>query len=189
MNEYLHDISQAIAVLNAGGTILYPTDTVWGIGCDATNDEAVRRVYALKQRDDAKALVTLVGSMSQLEGLAGKITDNVAHLLADNSRPTTIIYDAPQGLSRLVVADNGSAAIRLTREDFSALLCRTFGKPLVSTSANISGHPAPQRFDQIDPAILAGVDYVCLSRRDEDNGPPSRIVKLNADGSITCIRD
>ena len=189
MKDFQHDIARAIAVLNAGGTILYPTDTVWGVGCDATNDEAVRRVYALKRRDDAKALVTLVGDSDDLANVTGHVSAQVKHLACNSTRPTTVIYDRPVGLSTLVVAEDGSAAIRLTHEKFSAMLCQQFGKPLVSTSANISGHPAPARFDQIDNEIVDGVDYVCESRRDEDNGAPSRIVKVNADGSITILRD
>ena len=186
------DIRAAVEVLRRGGIILYPTDTVWGIGCDATSSEAVRRVFALKGRPDAKALITLVGSQGQLERTVDEVPEVAWQLIEYSSKPITIVYDAPArdaGIAPELLPPEGTIGVRLTAEPFSAALCRAFGKPLVSTSANPSGAPTPLCFNQIDPDIIAGADYVCTSRRDEAPAQaPSTVMRLSADGTFKIIR-
>lgn len=187
-----NDIRAAVDVLRKGGIILYPTDTVWGIGCDATNSDAVRRVFEIKQRSDAKALITLVGSLAQLERTVTGIPEVAYQLIEFTDRPLTIVYDGVQPSARIapeLLAAAGTIGVRVTSEPFSAALCRAFGKPLVSTSANISGHPTPAYFDEIAGEILAAADYVCTTRRD-DRTParPSTVMRLSEDGTFTVIR-
>lgn len=185
-----HDIAMACAAMMRGGLILYPTDTVWGIGCDATNAEAVARVYALKQRSDSKALITLVDSIDTVRHLYPALTGETIELLEGlEGRPTTAILPQAATLAHNLLAPDGSAGIRVTREAFSNALCRRFGKPIVSTSANISGQPAPAIFSEISPEIIAGVDYVCHTRRDDTHrSAPSIVARLNVDGTITILR-
>lgn len=192
MTDYGQDIRAAVDVLRKGGVILYPTDTVWGIGCDATNPEAVRKVFKIKQRADSKALITLVGSTGQLERTAAGIPEVAWQLIEYADRPLTIVYDGAAesaGIAPELLAEDGSIGIRVTNEQFSAALCRTFGKPLVSTSANISGHPTPAYFDEISSEILDAVDYVCTTRRD-DRTParPSTVMRLSEDGTFKILR-
>ena len=161
------DVKNAIEVLRKGGVILYPTDTVWGIGCDATNAEAVKRVYDIKQRDDSKALICLVDSDARLQRYVRQVPD-VAWQLIDSlqdsdAKPTTLILDGAVNLAPNLIAEDGSIALRITNEPFSKELCYRFQKALVSTSANISGEPAAQNFCDIDPRIVEAVDYVCWS--------------------------
>ncbi len=183
------DIRRALDVLNKGGVILYPTDTIWGIGCDATNEEAVSRVYAIKRRTDAKALITLVDSEAKIQGYVREIPDVAWQLIDCSTRPLTIIYDGARHLAPNLLAEDGSVAIRLTREAFSRELCLRFHRPIVSTSANLSGEPSPATFDDISEDIKQAVDYVCTSRRD-DRTParPSSIIKLAANGEVKIIR-
>ncbi len=184
------DIRRALDVLNKGGVILYPTDTIWGIGCDATNEEAVSRVYAIKRRTDAKALITLVDSEAKIQGYVREIPDVAWQLIDCSTRPLTIIYDGARHLAPNLLAEDGSVAIRLTREAFSRELCLRFHRPIVSTSANLSGEPSPATFDDISEDIKQAVDYVCTSRRD-DRTParPSSIIKLVANGEVKIIRE
>lgn len=184
------DIRRALDVLNKGGVILYPTDTIWGIGCDATNEEAVGRVYAIKRRTDAKALITLVDSEAKIQGYVREIPDVAWQLIDCSTRPLTIIYDGARHLAPNLLAEDGSVAIRLTREAFSRELCLRFHRPIVSTSANLSGEPSPATFDDISEDIKQAVDYVCTSRRD-DRTParPSSIIKLAANGEVKIIRE
>ena len=186
------DIKQAIEVMRRGGVILYPTDTVWGIGCDATNSEAVKRVYAIKQRDDSKALICLVDSDSRLQRYVRNVPDVAWQLidsLKEGDRPTTLILDGAINLAENLIADDGSIGIRITQEPFSKELCFRFQKAIVSTSANISGEPAAQNYRDIDPRILEAVDYVCWSRRQEHKPHmPSSIIRLREDGQVEIIR-
>lgn len=185
----MSDIDKAVAVLRSGGIILYPTDTVWGIGCDATNSEAVRKIYALKQRDDHKAMITLVADIVMLERTVDGIPDVAYDLIEFSGRPLTVIYDRGRNVSPLLTGDDGTLAVRLTREAVSAALCRRLGRPLVSTSANISGQPNARCFAEISEAIRNGVDYICTSRRDEKPGAtPSTIMRLTEGGRFTIIR-
>ncbi len=187
------DIKKAVEVLRKGGVILYPTDTVWGIGCDATNAEAVKRVYDIKQRDDSKALICLVDSDARLQRYVRQVPD-VAWQLIDSleetdSKPTTLILDGAVNLAKNLIAEDGSIALRITNEPFSKELCYRFQKALVSTSANISGEPAAQNYCDIDPRIIEAVDYVCWSRRQEHKPhKPSSIIRLKENGEVTIIR-
>ncbi len=192
MNDYADDIRQAVAVLRKGGVILYPTDTVWGIGCDARNAEAVAKVFKIKQRADSKALITLVGSLAQLERTVDEIPDVAYSLIEYSERPLTIVYDRPAPGARLaeaLLADDGSLGVRLTTEEFSAALCRAFGAPLVSTSANISGKPTPATFAEISDEVRSAVDYICTSRRDETKpAAASTVMRLGAGGEFKILR-
>lgn len=183
------DIRKAVEVLRKGGVILYPTDTVWGIGCDATNSEAVKRVYDIKQRDDSKALICLVDSDARLQRYIRKVPDVAWQLLDCCDKPTTVILDGAVNLAENLIAEDGSIGIRITQEPFSKELCFRFQKALVSTSANISGEPAAQNYPDINPKIIEAVDYVCWSRRQEHKPhKPSSIIKLTEDGQVTIIR-
>ena len=187
--EQRDDIRKALDVMKQGGVILYPTDTIWGIGCDATNPEAVAKVYAIKQREDAKALISLVDSDAKIGFYVPEVHDVAWSLVECADRPLTIIYDNVRNLAPNLMAEDGSAAIRITQEEFSKELCMRMKRAIVSTSANISGQPAPRRFSDISPEILEAVDYVCTSRRDEkDNGVASSIIKLTASSEVTIIR-
>lgn len=183
------DIRNAVEVLRKGGVILYPTDTVWGIGCDATNAEAVKRVYEIKRRDDSKALICLVDSDARLQRYVRNVPDVAWQLIDAVVKPTTIILDNAVNLAPNLIANDGSIGIRITKEPFSHELCFRFQKALVSTSANISGEPAAQNYGDISEEILNAVDYVCYSRRQEHKPhTPSSIIKLTADGEVTVIR-
>ena len=183
------DIKRAVEVMRQGGVILYPTDTVWGIGCDATNAEAVKKVYAIKQRDDSKALICLVDSDARLQRYVRDVPDVAWQLIDCCDRPTTLILDGAVNLAPNLIADDGSIGIRITQEPFSKELCYRFQKAIVSTSANISGEPAAQNYRDIDPRIIEAVDYVCWSRRQEHKPhTPSSIIKLGRGGEVTIIR-
>ncbi len=183
------DIKNAIEAMRKGGVILYPTDTVWGIGCDATNAEAVKRVYEIKQRDDSKALICLVDSDARLQRYVRNVPDVAWQLIDCIDKPTTLILDGAVNLAPNLIAEDGSIGIRITQEAFSKELCFRFQKAIVSTSANISGEPAAQNYRDIDPRILEKVDYVCWTRRQEHQPhQPSSIIKLSADGQVQIIR-
>lgn len=189
LREYRDDIRQAIEVMNKGGVILYPTDTIWGIGCDATNEVAVRRVFEIKKRADAKALITLVDSEAKLEFYVNDIPEVAWDLIEVAERPLTIIFDHARNLAPNLLAEDGSAGIRITKEEFSKNLCMRMKRAIVSTSANISGEPSPKCFADISPEILQAVDYVCTSRRNETHNPPaSNIIKLGSGGEVKVIR-
>ena len=183
------DIKNAVEVMRKGGVILYPTDTVWGIGCDATNEEAVAKVYKIKQRDDSKALICLVDSDARLQRYVRNVP-NVAWDIFDlATKPTTIILDGAVNLAPNLIPEDGSIAMRITHEEFSKELCYRFQKPIVSTSANISGQPAAMNYQDITPELLDAVDYVCYSRRQEKKPhTPSSIIKLTESGEITILR-
>lgn len=183
------DIKNAVDVLRKGGVILYPTDTVWGIGCDATNVDAVRRVYEIKHRDDSKAMICLVDNVNRLQRYVRNIPDVAWDLFELATKPTTIILDGAINLADNLIAPDGSIALRVTNEEFSKQLCYRFQKALVSTSANISGEPTAQNYRDITPEILEKVDYVCWSRRQEHKPhDPSSIIKLGNGGEVTIIR-
>lgn len=179
----------AVSVMKRGGVILYPTDTVWGIGCDATSSDAVRRVYEIKRRSDSKALISLVSDIDMLERFVGNVPLSVADFLEKSDRPTTVVYPSCRLLAPELLADDGSAGIRVTSEIYSRDLCQELGVPVVSTSANISGKPAPALFSEISDEIISAVDYVADFRRDDSTvSAPSRVVKLNSDGSFIILR-
>lgn len=188
MNQQ-EDIKNAIKVMKQGGVILYPTDTVWGIGCDATNAEAVAKVYKIKKRDDSKALICLVDSDARLQRYVRNVPNVAWDILDIATKPTTIILDGAINLAPNLIAEDGSIALRITKEPFSHELCYRFQKPLVSTSANISGEPAAANYNDISQELLDAVDYVCFSRRQEHKPhTPSSIIKLKEDGEVTIIR-
>lgn len=183
------DIKKAIETIKKGGIILYPTDTVWGIGCDATNPEAVAKIYKIKHRDDSKAMICLVDSDARLQKYVRNVPEVAWDLLELAEKPTTVILDNAVNLAPNLIAEDGSIAMRITREPFSKELCYRFQKPLVSTSANISGEPAAQNYCDISNEILNSVDYVCWSRRQEHKPhKPSSIIKLSENGEVKIIR-
>ena len=183
------EIKLALSVLREGGLILYPTDTVWGIGCDASNPEAVKKVYDLKNRADSKALITLVASEIMLERTVIDMPDIAWDLINAAEKPLTIIYQEVKGIAYNAIAEDGSCAIRLPKDNFCQQLVQRLGKPLISTSANTSGSPTPQSFQDIEPSILSGVDYVVnLRKQEECKHAPSSIILLKNNGEIKIIR-
>ena len=183
------DIKKAVEVMKNGGVILYPTDTVWGIGCDATNAEAVAKVYKIKQRDDSKALICLVDSDARLHRYVRNAPEVAWNVMELATKPTTVIFDEAVNLAPNLIAEDGSIAMRITNEEFSKELCYRFQKPIVSTSANISGQPAAQNYCDISEELLNAVDYVCFSRRQEHKPhTPSSIIKIKNNGEIDIIR-
>ncbi|MBR1387637.1 MAG: threonylcarbamoyl-AMP synthase [Alloprevotella sp.] len=186
--SWREDIKKAVDVMWQGGVILYPTDTIWGIGCDATNEKAVKRIYEIKQRIDSKALICLTDSDAKLAYYVRDIP-NIAWDLIDLSvKPLTIVFDQARNLAPNLLAEDGSVGIRVTREPFSKELCFRMRKMIVSTSANISGQPAPTCFDDIAPELLEAVDYVCTSRRNEHNPAASSVIRLRPNGEVSIIR-
>lgn len=186
-----NDLQQALKVLREGGVIIYPTDTVWGIGCDATNASAVSRVYEIKRRVDSKAMLVLLDGAGKLQGYMEKVPDTAWMLLeaSDGQRPMTIIYPRAKNLASNLLADDGSVGIRITEELFSKALCEQLRRPIVSTSVNISGEPAAKTFQQISPELLEAVDYVCEYRRNDNTiHKPSSIIKIDEKERITIIR-
>ncbi len=183
------DIVQCLKVLSAGGLILYPTDTVWGIGCDATNPEAVSRVYQLKQRNDSKALIVLIDSADHLDHYVVDVPMIARELIDVAVKPLTIIYEGAYNLAPNLLGAEDSVGIRIPNDEFCHRLCERFGKPIVSTSANVSGQPTAKTFAEIDDVIKGGVDHVVEYRR-TDNTPhqPSNIILLSRDGTFKIIR-
>ena len=183
------DIVQCLKVLSAGGLILYPTDTVWGIGCDATNPEAVSRVYQLKQRNDSKALIVLIDSADHLDHYVVDVPAIARELIDVAVKPLTIIYEGAYNLAPNLLGAEDSVGIRIPNDEFCHRLCERFGKPIVSTSANVSGQPTAKTFAEIDDVIKSGVDHVVEYRR-TDNTPhqPSNIILLSRDGTFKIIR-
>lgn len=175
-------INEAIEILKNGGVILYPTDTIWGIGCDATNEKAVEKIYQIKERNESKALITLVGSYEQLLDYT-----KIKSKEAKNSSPTTIVYPNVSGLAKNLLANDKSAAIRIVQNDFCKKLILKFNKAIVSTSANISGYDFPKRFSEINTKIIEKVDYVIDSNNDSLLLEPSKIFKVNLKGKVTEI--
>jgi L-threonylcarbamoyladenylate synthase len=185
------DLQRALQVLRSGGVILYPTDTVWGIGCDATNASAVARVYEIKRRVDSKAMLVLLDGAGKLQGYMDKVPETAWMLLEANEgqRPMTIIYPHARNLATNLLAEDGSVGIRITTELFSKALCEQLRRPIVSTSANFSGEPAAKTFSDISEDLKAAVDYVCAYRRnDHTTHQPSSIIKIDEKERITIIR-
>ena len=185
------DLQQALCVLREGGVILYPTDTVWGIGCDATNADAVARVYEIKKRVDSKAMLVLLDGAGKLQGYVENVPETAWMLLeaTEGQRPMTIIYPKAKNLAPNLLAEDGSVGIRITSEPFTKALCEQLRHPIVSTSANISGEPAAKTFKEISQELLETVDYVCQFRRnDTTTYKPSSIIKIDEKERITIIR-
>lgn len=186
--QFKIDIDKAYEVLRADGVVLYPTDTIWGIGCDATNDEAVERIFKIKRRADSKSMLSLVGSDGMLQQFVQDIPDIAWELIDAAVNPITIIYDSPKSISPLLLADDGSAGFRITNEKFSRTLCQRLRKPIVSTSANLSGKPSPVNFHEISKEIIDAVDYVVGYGRDKKDAVPSNIIKITNDSVVKIIR-
>lgn len=183
------DLKEAVRILKEGGIILYPTDTVWGIGCDARNEEAVRKIYKLKQRADSKSMLVLVGSEGMLQRTVKDVPEIAWQLIDVAVNPMTIIYDHPVGVAENLKAEDGSLGIRITSEKFSRMLCERLKGPIVSTSANVSGKPTPMTFAEISSEIKQGVDYVCRYRqRDKASARPSNIIKITRGNVVKVIR-
>lgn len=175
--------------MQAGGIILYPTDTIWGIGCDATNEEAVRKVYELKRRIDNKAVLVLTDSTAKLNMYVSEVPDIAWDLIEVTDTPLTIIYSQAKNLASNLLGEDGSIGIRVTNEEFSHKLCERFRKPIVSTSANISGEPSPANFQEISEEIKKGVDYIVNYRQEDmSKAKPSHIIKLGNGGVFQIIR-
>ncbi|CDF78465.1 Sua5/YciO/YrdC/YwlC family protein [Formosa agariphila KMM 3901] len=183
------EITNALKVLKEGGLILYPTDTVWGIGCDATNEEAVKKIFKLKQREDSKALICLVADDRMLKKYVKKIPEAAFSIFDISEAPITIIYDEPQNLATNLIAEDNTIAIRIPDDDFCFQLLRRFNGAIVSTSANISGQPTPKSYKEIAPDILKGVDYVVNLHHEKKNAKPSSIIKLSNSGVVKVIRE
>ena len=184
------EVKKAVEVMRNGGVILYPTDTIWGIGCDATNSEAVRRVYEIKRRADNKALIVLTDSMAKVEFYVDEIPDIAWDLVELSAKPLTIIYSGARNLAPELLGDDGSVGIRVTQESFSQALCRKFRKPIVSTSANVSGDKSPCNFAEISDEIKQAVDYIVEARQEEKTeAKPSGIIKVGKGGLIKVIRE
>jgi L-threonylcarbamoyladenylate synthase len=188
--EIAEEVKRACEVMNKGGVILYPTDTVWGIGCDATNPEAVRKVYDIKRRADSKAMLVLVDSSVKVDFYVSDVPDVAWDLIELATRPLTIIYDGARNLAPNLLSADGSVGIRVTTEPFSHRLCQQFRKAIVSTSANISGAPGARFYDEISEEIKSAVDYIVDYRRDDVTpSQPSSIIKLGKGGTVKVIRE
>ncbi|MBT4478359.1 MAG: Sua5/YciO/YrdC/YwlC family protein [Flavobacteriales bacterium] len=177
------EITQSLKILQDGGVILYPTDTIWGLGCDATNPDAIQKIYNIKQRKESKALITLVSDKKMLKKLTDSVPDTDI-----TSDPTTVIYQNIEGLSDNLLAEDGTAAIRIVQDDVCKQLIEIFGKAIVSTSANISGTKSPKQFSDITDDIINNADYIVNLRKKERRENSSRIIKIEKNGSITKLR-
>ena len=190
MENFQDDIKKAVEVLQKGGLIIYPTDTIWGIGCDATNADAVKRIYELKQREDSKSMLVLLNHVGRIPSYVDDVPDVALDLVELAIKPTTVIYDKAKNLASNLIAADGSIGIRVTSEAFTHELLQRFRKPIVSTSANISGQPSPQKFDDISEELLEKVDYVVEYRQNETSNPaPSSIIKIGTGGVVQIIRE
>ena len=188
MTGFEKDIEKCLETLKGGGLILYPTDTVWGIGCDATNEKAVEKIYKLKRRSDEKAMILLVADEKDIMQHVAAPDLSLFDHLNKTTKPTTVVYDGALGFADSLVAKDGSIAIRICQDDFCRQLIKRFRKPIVSTSANISGMPAPKIFKEINDEIKKGVDHVVQYRQDDERiSEPSSLIKWN-NGSVTILR-
>lgn len=188
-SDFREDIRQALEVLKKGGIILYPTDTIWGIGCDATNAEAVTRVSELKKRESSRSMLVLMENPNLLNSYIEEVPEVAWDLIDVADKPLTIVYPGAKNLAKNLIAEDGSIGIRITEEPFTQQLIQRFHKPLVSTSANISGEPSPAFFDEVAPEIIEGVDYVVQYRQDERMpSSPSSVIKLGVGGEVQILR-
>ena len=189
MMLFKNDVEQCLTVLKNGGIILYPTDTVWGIGCDATNEIAVAKIYALKNRIESKSMIILVAEESEILQYTTPQTNQIYDYLKGIHKPVTVIYPNAKNLAKNIINTDGTVGIRIVKDDFCKALIHAFGKPIVSTSSNVSGYPTPGLFSDIDIQIKNGVDYVVKYRQEDDQAvSPSTIIKINDHGNIDIIR-
>lgn len=183
------EINNTLDILKNGGLILYPTDTVWGIGCDATNPEAVKKIYELKQREDSKALICLVADDRMLNKYIKKVPEVALNIIDISEKPTTIIYDDAQNLAPNLIAEDGTIAIRIPDDEFCYQLSRKLNAAIVSTSANISGQPTPKSFKEISQEVIKGVDYIVNLHHEKICDKPSSIIKLSHSGIVKIVRE
>jgi len=183
------EINNSLNAIKKGGLILYPTDTIWGIGCDATNYEAVQKIYALKKRAESKSMICLVNDFEMLNQYVEEIPEAAHDIIKDATKPTTIIYDNPFGFTENLIAEDNSLAIRIVNDEFCNQLIKKFKKPIVSTSANLSNHNTPKSFKEIHEDIIKGVDYVVNLHREKKADTPSTIIKIKKNGAVTVIRE
>src|SRR5471030_1025775 len=183
------EVAKAFKIIQEGGIILYPTDTIWGIGCDATNTEAIKRIYQLKQRDEAKSMIILLDTENKLESYVSEVNPLAYDLIEYAENPLTLVMPGAKNISQALISGDGSIGIRISKHPFCQQLIQRLRKPLVSTSANISGKPSPQYFSQIAPEIIEGVDYVVdIDQHSKEIKTPSTIMKLAPDGRFEFIR-
>jgi L-threonylcarbamoyladenylate synthase len=183
------EVAKALKIVQDGGIILYPTDTIWGIGCDATNTEAVKKIYSLKQRDEAKSMIILLDTVNKLESYVSNVNPLAFDLIEYAENPLTLVMPGAKNISSALISNDGSIGIRVVKNTFCEQLIQRLRKPLVSTSANISGKPSPQYFSQIDQEIIDGVDYVVdLDQHDMEIKTPSTIMRLAPDGTFEFLR-
>jgi L-threonylcarbamoyladenylate synthase len=184
-----NDIKKALEVLKSGGIILYPTDTIWGLGCDATNPEAVKKIYEIKKREDSKSMLVLMENPALLERYVDDVPEVAWDLVEISTTPLTVIYSGAKNLAANLIAGDGSVGIRFTKEEFTSRLLQRFRRPIVSTSANISGEKAPAFFDEISEEVKEQADYIVEYRQDDATpAEPSSIIKLGPGGQIDIIR-
>lgn len=182
------EVNKCIEILNVGGLILYPTDTVWGIGCDATNEEAVKKIYQLKQREDTKSMIVLVANDAMLNKQIVEVPELAWNIIDIATKPTTIVYPKAKNLAKNLISENGSIALRIVKEGFVNQLVFKFNKPIVSTSANLSHKTTPTNFSEISNEIKTGVDFIVNQKFDTGNHQSSSIIKLGLAGEIKIIR-
>ncbi|SHF74487.1 translation factor SUA5 [Flavobacterium segetis] len=182
------EILKAYDIIKEGGIILYPTDTVWGIGCDATNAEAVAKIYQLKKRAESQNMIVLMNGDKMMHNVFTEIPEVAWQIIELSENPTTLILDKPKNVAANLIATDNTLGIRIVKEPFCFKLLEKLKKPLVSTSANISGKPTPKSFKEISPEILKGVDYIVNLQRDKIGGKPSTIIKLSLDNQVKIIR-
>ncbi|MEZ4875639.1 MAG: L-threonylcarbamoyladenylate synthase [Flavobacteriaceae bacterium] len=183
------EIEKALAVIKRGGIILYPTDTVWGLGCDATQPDAIDKIFELKKRHESKSMICLVSDFKMLNQYVEEVPEVAYDILKYAVKPTTIIYDCPIRVAENLVAEDNSLAIRVVKDEFCKQLIQKMKRPLVSTSANVSGEKTPSQFKEISPAILGGVDYIVNLHHNKKSAQPSSIIKLQNNGTVTVIRE
>jgi L-threonylcarbamoyladenylate synthase len=182
------ELEKTITTLKKGGIILYPTDTIWGIGCDATNAEAVDKIYALKKREESKSMICLVSDFKMLQQYVEEVPEVAYDILKHATKPTTIIYDRPLRVAENTIADDNTLGIRVVRDPFCSKLIKKLKRPIISTSANISDMPSPKSFKEISTAILEGVDYVVNLPLQKKGAKPSSIIKIGGDSTVKIIR-
>jgi len=188
--EMLEDVKKAVEVLRNGGVVVYPTDTIWGLGCDATNEKAVKRIYEIKKREETKSMLVLLDSSAKLQTYVTEVPDMAWDLIELTTKPLTIIYPGARNLASNLISSDGTIGIRITEEAFSKKLCEIFRKPIVSTSANISGEKSPATFSEISDEIIQAADYVVSFRRDENiPAKASSIIKLGVNNEVEVIRE
>lgn len=188
MSDDREEIENTISILKRGGIILYPTDTVWGIGCDATNAAAINKIYTLKKRIETKSLICLVNNVMMLQRHVAEIPKTAENVIKHTEDPTTIIYDNPLRIAENCIAEDNTLGIRIVNDPFCQKLIRKFKKPIISTSANISGKPTPKDFEEISKEILEGVDYIVNLPLKNKGAKPSTIIKIGSDNTVKIIR-